>query len=80
MPHGIFFQSYAFITDSIHIAPQEYYVPPMPERQKIHGKSLFFLRELGNGRYVDSLLNKKLGCSASMVDLAWHLICSIVHM
>ena len=30
------FQSYAFITDSIHTAPQEFYVPPMPKRKKRH--------------------------------------------
>ncbi len=33
----------------IYVAPQEYYVPPMPKTKKTHGKSLFFPGELGNG-------------------------------
>ncbi len=41
--------NFAYKLHSIHIAPQEYYVPPMPKTKKTHGKSLFFPGELGNG-------------------------------
>ena len=34
---------------SIHIAPQEYYVPPMLQRKKTRGKSMFFQCKLRNG-------------------------------
>ncbi len=45
------FQPYTFITHSIPIALQEYYVPPMLQRKKTHGKSLFFQCKLRNGWY-----------------------------